>query len=226
MRPKKGILMNTLPITLLTTFCLSSFLYTMEKEITLTSLSPLKISNIKQIYNKTYDKITQITPTNNAAPDVLCEIIDSIKELETYNINEYQIGLFAFNQPTSAKNQLFNLTNQPYNGPAYISVFLERLRQYNELLTKSNFTSPTKEQLRFHRENQNKLTAMNNAASYGVYFTESITNQKKIFTAIPNTVAIEEFTKLKNDTFTMRCTSPEEITTTATVLYGDSNTKK
>jgi hypothetical protein len=198
----------------------------MEKETTITNISQTKINNLKQIYNKTHEKITQITPTNNAAPDILCEIIDNIKELNELNITEHQIGIFAFNQPASIKNKLSNLANPPYNGSAYISVFFERIRQYNELLTKSEFTSPTKDQWFFHKDNQKKLTAMNNASTYGLYFSKSMLDQKKIFTAIPKSVAIAEFTTLIENIYTMRCIEPEEITTTATVLYGDNDTKK
>jgi len=198
----------------------------MEKGATLTALTQFDNSNIQTLYNKVCDKITQITPTSNTAQTVLCEIIENTNQLRKNSITEFQIGLFAFNQPTSNKNKLFNLTSAPYNGSAYVSVFFERLRQYNEFLKKNDFTSPTKDQLRFHKENQKKLTAINNAANYGLFFTQELATEKKIFTNIANTVAIQEFETLIKNISIMLFISPDEITTMATILYDDSDTKK
>ncbi len=206
--------------------CLSFSLYSMEITVISADQSSFKATNIQTLYNKTYDKITQITPTSTTAETVLCEILNNIKELKQSNVTENQIGKFAFNQPSSVKNKLFNLTNAPYNGPAYISVFFERLRQYNELLTKNNFTSPTKEELSFHKENTKILTALNNASKYGVFFTPELTENRKIFTTIPNTIAIEEFKTLIQNIYTMRCTPPDEIITMANILYDTNNSSQ
>jgi len=198
----------------------------MEKSSITTNLTPLNISNIQTLYKELCDKVTLITLTNNTASHALCEIIDSVKELKEYKITEHQIGSFAYNQQASIKNKLFNVTNPPYNGPHYISVLLEIISQYNERLTKNEFTSPTKDQWLFHQDNQKKLTAIKNASTYGLYFTKELATERKTFTCLSKTVAIQEFESLIEHIYKMRCTKPDEITTMATILYGDNDTKK
>lgn len=217
--------MNKSQITSLMIFCLSFSLYSMEKEIKPIDQT-FKTLNIQTLYNKTCDKITQITPTSATAEAILCEILSNVKELNESNIVEYEIGKFAYNQPLSAKNKIYNLTKEPYNGPAYISLFFENIRQYNKHLEKNDFTSPTKEQLFSHKDNLKKLTAIKNAANYGIIVDQELINKAKIFTIIPDTVAILEFEKLIKDIYTMRCTHPDEITLTASIIYDENNSSQ
>jgi hypothetical protein len=227
--------MNASYTALLMASCISLSLYSMEDPnqslsgSTLNNSTTIQIGDIPLLqaqYTQTYDRLEAITSRNNTAANTLLEIIEKTDQLKSHGITEHQMGAFAFNQAPSFKNQFFNRTHTPYNGPHYISVFFALLKEYNDLLNKHAFTTPTIEQLANYKNNQSINATIQTAASFNLHIDATPLKEKNIFKDISDTVAIPKFNQLITDICIMRCKSPVDIEAIATLLYGPIDAKK
>ena len=223
--------MNASYTALLLTSCISLPLCSMQEETLLsstlsTNLTSMQIYDIKDLYNKTYERLETITPKNESAAFNLLEIIERTNHLKSQGITEHQIGDFAFNQKLSFKNQLLNHAHTPYNGPHYISVFFARLKEYNDILKKNDFSNPTIEDLASYKNNQNINVAILTASSFNLSIDIAPLKENNIFKEISDSVAIHKFHQLIADIYVMRCKNPTTIEAIATLLYDTTNAKK
>ena len=213
--------MKTSHKTLLIISCISLSLYSMEDQ------NKLNFYSINDLYKKTYNTLENYNPTDMQSAIALSAIITKTKELKSHNIDEKQIGKFAYKQEEAIKNKLFSYGTPPYNGPHYVCVFFERVAQYNAHLEKNAFTSPTIEQFTLHIHNKKITAAIEKAATFRLFLDlEKINAEKKIIVDIPMAVATDDFEKLIKDIATMRSIDPEEIKTLANILYGFDIKKK
>jgi hypothetical protein len=207
--------------TLLIISCISISLYSMEDE------NKLNFYAINDIYKKTYNTLENYNPTDIQSAIALSAIITKTKELKSHNINEQQIGKFAYKQEDPIKNKLFSNGNPPYHGPHYVCIFFERVAQYNANLEKNAFTSPTIEQFSQYLNNQKITAAVKKAATFRLFLDlEKINAEKKIIVDIPMHIAVDDFEKLIQDIAIMRAINPEEIKMLANILYGFDIKKK
>jgi hypothetical protein len=182
--------------------------------------------DIQHLYNQTYNKLEEITPKNNNAVNYLLEIIERTDHLKQQGITERHIGEFAFKQELPFKNQVLHHVHSPYNGPHYISVFFARLEEYNKLIKKNNFTTPTLEEFYHYQNNQNISADINEAASIGLHLDATQLKEHNKIKNIPTNVAAQEFHKFITDIYAMRCKNPTIAERIATLLYGPIIEKK
>ena len=161
--------MNASYTALLLTSCISLPLCSMQEETLLsstlsTNLTSMQIYDIKDLYNKTYERFETITPKNKSGAFNVLELIERTNHLKSQGITEHHIGTFAFNQELSFKNHILNHTHAPYNGPHYVSVFFARFKEYNDCVIKID-VNPTIEDLAIYKNNRKINTAIQTASS-------------------------------------------------------------
>jgi len=212
---------------LLITSCISFSLHAMEqKSVTHDSLTTnidniQKYNYINDLYKRADTTLNSYNPTDIQSIVSLMEIITRIKELKTHNIQEQEIGKFAYQQETSITNKVFSMYGKPYNGPLYTSIFFEKIARYNALLIKNQFTSPTLEQFKHHINNKKIKEAIDTVATNFRLFIDldKLNSDQKILFPIPISSATHEFEQLTNDIIKLRETSPETIKIIADILY-------
>jgi hypothetical protein len=203
--------------------CISCSLYAMDNPtISNTEITPEKKRvAIADLYNLTHSKLADHFPNNSQSTINLLTIIEKTIQLRQKGINEKEIGLFAFNQKPAIVDQISAYREAPHNGPLYVSVFFERLAQYNAHLEKNEFFSPTYTQYKDYKSNKAIEKAAQTAATFNLFIhLDQLHADKQIFTPVPIRAATEAFDKLMIDTFTMRQKNPEQIASIAHLLYG------
>ena len=212
--------------TWLITGCITFSLQSMEQQTILTTKNVNSDNQntypILTLYNKTHNTLKTYNSTNQQSIISLTEILTEIKRLKNDNIIEKNVGLFAFQQEDSLSNKVFSYGKPPYNGPHYISVFFERLAQYNAHIEKNELTSPTSEQFDLHKNNRTIINSVNKAASFKLFIDLQKKNtEEELLTDIPCNIAVYDFQDLIDNITAMLHTTPEEIKSIASLLYGN-----
>ena len=238
MQQKKGIIMNASYTTLLLTSCITLSLTAMEHE-TLSSdnkpitLTKFHVEDIRNLYEKTYERMETITQKNPDATKNLLEIIEHTNHLTSQGITIPQIVRISFKQDRVLKdnieyycNSFLEVNNGPHNGPHYISALFELLKPYNELLAQKKLISPTEKQCAEYKNNLTINRGVKYAASFGLPIKTASLKEQNVLSTIPDTVAAKEFYTLFNNICTLRYQAPTIMETIASTIYGSIDAKK
>ena len=209
--------MKLLHTTLLTISCASLSLYSMEQG------NHLDYYAINDIYKKADATLKHYNPTDIQTTIDLSQIIAKTKELKLRNINEKQIGQFAYNQADQLQYKICFSAKAPYHNPHYISVFFKKIGQYNNHLEKNQFTSPTPQQFQHYINNQKIKAAIEDIKLF--IDLDTIDKEKKVIVDIPMSIATKEFRDLTNNISAMRVLDPETIRMIADMLYMENPQK-
>jgi hypothetical protein len=230
--------MNVSYTALLVASCISLPLCSMEhetfsshnKQITLTKFH---VEDIKNLYEKTYEKMETFTHKHADATKNLLEIIDHTNHLKSQGITEEQIAQIACNEKRFFKDNIeyywtafLDVNNGPYNGPHYISAFFTLLKSYNSLIAKKELISPTEKQCADYKKNLTMNLAVRHAASVGLSIKSTSLKEQNALTTIPETVAAKEFHTLFSNICSMRHKAPTIMEAIACALYAPVDAQK
>jgi|HubBroStandDraft_1064217.scaffolds.fasta_scaffold368606_1 hypothetical protein len=201
--------------------CASLSLHAMEQKSSTITLDSQHYNQVNDLYKKAYSTLGYYNPKEDLTITALYDIITKTNDLKKVNVEEKQIGNFAYNQEASITNKVFSTYGKPpYNGPLYVSVLFEKIARYNAQLVKNQFTSPTIEQFNRHINNQKIKNAIHTAADFKLFINlNALNGEKNILSSIPITVATEEFEALVNDIAKLQQATPEDIKIIADILY-------
>lgn len=200
--------------TLLIISCIPFSLHAMEQN---SNTQLIKVDNpnfypINALYQKTYDTLNKYNHTSPESALALSEIITKTKELKLNNIDEKQVGLFAFKQ----KPPVFGSGKHP----SYISYFFARIATYNTHLEKKNFKSPTPDEFIIFKNNKKIGAAVQMSDKLGVTIDiEKINAEHTLIIDIPSDIAIYQFEQLINDVNEMLHISLETMQTITDMIY-------
>jgi hypothetical protein len=211
--------------TLLVVSCIPFSLHAMEKPqpqiqglITNNTTQPTKPDHknfylINALYQKTFDALNKYNPVNSESIISLSEIITKTKELKLDNdINEEEIGLFAFKQAPS----LFGSVKHP----CYISYFFARIATYNAHLKKTNFKSPTPDHFTTYKNNKKIGAAVATSSKLGLIIEiEEINAKYNLIVNIPDEIAVYQFEQLIRDVNAMLHIPAETMQTITEMIY-------
>ena len=95
---------------------------------------------------------------------------------------------FAFNQKAPFIDKLSPFDDAFNNGPLYVSVFFERLRQYNNHLKKNDRVSPTLEQYTAYQNNKKVKATIEKAKTFHLYIDfDKLYADTNALTSVPDT---------------------------------------
>jgi hypothetical protein len=173
------------------------------------------------LYKKTHEMLDKYEVANPKTTTTLLDIINTTISLKNEKkILEQHIGLFSFNQN---KEPFFKVP--PYNGSTYISVLFARIKQYNIMIAKNEFITPTLEQITQFKNNNIITSACNTTAEFGLFLNLAlINNEKTILTPLSNKIAFQDFQQLLDDIAQMIKKDPQVIKTIAETLYANKTT--
>jgi hypothetical protein len=185
---------------------------------------------MNDLYVKTYATLAKYDHHNAESVNQLFPLIAETATLTLGGVTEKEIGLFAYKQTSPWQEILGEFPG----GPLYVSIFFERIRRYNELLKKNEFTHPTQKNYADHIINKNtaaiqaaQLKAIDAAVLFGIHLEKSIIEEdKSAFVHIPEIIAVQEFDKLTIDVHKIRNENRSTITALADVLYTNKLIKK
>lgn len=217
--------------TLLTISFISLSINAMEKDPIALCAKPTasnqNLYHISNLYKKAYNTLEKYNPSEKSSVTALSEIIKQTEELKSKNIHEKVIGKFAYQQELVSKNSFPFFDKNPNNDPLYVSVFFERIAQYNANLKKNGFTSPTPTEFTNYINNKTRTDAIEKASTFRLFIDiAKIDPNKEIIIDIPLSIATQEFEKLIHDVSEMQQLTPAVIKTIANILYGFESAKK